>query len=145
MKKLIFIPILACIMSLALYCAPSFAVVDYMEILSIGTSTTPAVGSSTVFADTTRNYAGYPYFEAQISYSNTTAGVPLRYWITTGTPTATSGDVVADGDILVLRNLEDMKNFKACAGTTTTASYGTASVRYCPSHKPDKSPLYINP
>ena len=133
-------------MVLALYCNTAMAVVDYMEILTIGTSTTSTTGSSTVLADTTRNYSEYPYFEAQIYYSNpSNTGVPMKYYITTGTPTATSGAELYHGDMLLMRNLEDMKNFKACAGTTTAASYGTAAVFYCPAQKPDKSPVYVNP
>lgn len=148
MKKVFILPIMAIVAILAMQsiCHQAQAKVDYMETLSIGTSTTSAVGSSTVLADTTRGYDRYAEFEAWIQYSNpVTPAVPMRYTIATGTPTANSGAQLFDGDILILRNLTDMKNFKACAGTTTTASYGTASVMYCPAQEPDTSPVYIDP
>jgi hypothetical protein len=147
MKKLFLSSILAFIISSALS-HQAQAKVDYMEILSIGTSTTAslATGSSTVLADTTRGYDRYKHFEAWIQYDNTTqTTIPMRYSITTINPTATSGAMLKDGDILILRSLTDMQNFKACAGTTTAASYGTASVMYMPSHDADKGPVYINP
>lgn len=131
------------IISLFLFVATAHAKVDYTEILSIGTSTTPAAGSSTVLADTTRGYDRYKYFEAHIQYQNLQTTVPMRYTLSTANPSATTGFTIKDGDTLILRSLSDMQNFKACAGTTTAGSYGTAAVHYIPLQQDGVSPAVI--
>ena len=81
--------------------------VQYMETLTIGSSTTPAVGSSTVLADLEGK--SYKYFRAVIQYLGV---ADMRYAITTGTASATNGVAVPNYGILVIDDLGDMEGME---------------------------------
>lgn len=107
---------------------PAFAVVDYVETITCGTSTTLATGSSTVLARALYSDSGKK-FRATVVYENPLA-VDMHYTVgTTITPSATVGSRVVSGSLLQL-GLDDMKSLKFCAGTTTVASYGTVTAFY---------------
>lgn len=130
----------------------AYAVIGDEEIITVGTSTTLSTGSSTVLAKDQYNRAivkrGEAYidpgnFEAYLQYNNpVTPAVNMRYSFL-GTPTVTSGFSLADGKAIILRSVSDMKNFKCCAGTTTTASYGTLTTVYSYSSVEGTAPKII--
>lgn len=136
LKSLFFALCMVFFMSVWALMAPQAeAKVEYFETLSIGTSTTVTTGSSTVLNQA--SYENYKYFEAVMTYNNL-AGIDMRWRCDGGNPDVTVGHTLTNGGVLILRSLADMRNFKACAGTTTAASYGTASVSYILSHEPGK-------
>lgn len=121
MKKYLMISIFLASMFSA---SKAFAVVDYVEIITAGTSTTPNTGNTTVLA---RTKYQTNKFKAILTYT----GVgDCRYTIGSDIAVSvTSGAVLRSGGYLVL-GLSDMQGFKCCAGTTTAESYGTVAAFY---------------
>lgn len=121
MKKYLMISILLASLFSA---SKAFAVVDYAEIITAGTSTTPNTGNTTVLA---RTKYQTNKFKAILMY---TGVVDCRYTIGSDvTISATNGAILRSGGYLIL-GLGDMQGFKCCAGTTTAASYGTVAAFY---------------
>ena len=131
----------------------AYAVVGHQENISVGTSTTVSSGSSTVLALSQYNrtlemrngsYVDPGNFSAYLQYSNpSNTGVVARYTLDASSPTVTSGFTIKDRDAIVLQSVTDMKNFRVCAGTTTTNSYGTITAIYCYSPVSGTSPKLI--
>lgn len=121
MKKLI---IAGFLLASLFSASKAFAVVDYAEVIDVGTSTTPSVGNATILA---RDIYKTNKFKALLTYK----GVgDCRHTIGDDiTVSVTSGAVLRSGGYLVL-GLSDMQKFKCCAGTSTTNDYGKMTIFY---------------
>ena len=121
MKKYLMISIFLASMFSA---SKAFAVVDYVEVIDVGTSTTPSVGNATILA---RDIYKTNKFKALLTYKGTG---DCRYTIGNDiTVSVTSGAVLRSGGYLVL-GLRNKQKFKCCAGTSTTNDYGKMTIFY---------------
>lgn len=151
--KNVFLVVFSICLGVLCFAETARAVVGDIEVITVGTSTTLSTGSSTVLAKSQYSnirkvgdkYEDMANFMAIIQYNAGVAGVPMRFLFgTTGTPSATVGLTLADTKILKVRSLADMQALRFCAGTTTVASYGTATIMYNYSGMKDNYPEIIS-
>ena len=113
----------------------AFAHSEIYENVTVTGSTTAKL-SSTLTSDL--SWEKYTYVESNVVVEGTS---DFRY-IIAGTPTATNGTLLKNGDKLKLYTLYDMQNIVFVNGTTTGSYVGTLTVHHSRSQKEPKGIMH---